>query len=309
MKAIIQIFAAILFVSSVYFAQNTSPVVSNVSFNYDGAHVTVTYDVTDAEQSTVTIRMKVSTDGGSSWGYNYGTATGDIGENISTGTGKTITFDFSNNNATLKIRIIAYDETAGGTDCGKVYDDTGPHEDGDDNYYYATIVIGDKCWIKDNINTGTRVDANGQETSGSTAKEKYCYNDDPNYCNTYGGLYIWEKAKIACPDGWRLPTKEEYQELLDYARNSGNELKRSGSHGGTDVSGFDGLLGGYHGHGSNVDEYNYVEDAGYFWTITENPDDNTEATVFKLHDGDNTEFSDVMKKTHAASVRCIKDWP
>ena len=304
------LFISILLLSmATILSANTSPTVSNVSFTSNGTQITVTYDVTDAEEDTVTIRMKVSTDSGTTWNYNYGTATGDIGEKIPTGTGKTITFDFTGDSSTVKIKIIAYDEAAGGTDCGKVYDSSGPHEDGDDNYYYATIVIGDKCWIRDNINTGTRVDANGQETSGSSAKEKYCYKDSSSYCNTYGGLYIWEKAKIACPDGWRLPTKQEYQELLEYARNSGNELKRSGSHDGTDVSGFDAILGGDHGHSANLDEYNYIEEYGYFWTITENPDDSTKATAFRLFEGDNAYFNDNVLKTLAASVRCIKDWP
>ena len=31
-----------------------------------------------------------------------------------------------------------------------------------------------------------------------------------------GYLYTWEGAKRACPPGWRLPSKEDFEELLDY---------------------------------------------------------------------------------------------
>jgi uncharacterized protein (TIGR02145 family) len=31
----------------------------------------------------------------------------------------------------------------------------------------------------------------------------------------YGNYYTWEEAKNRCPDGWRLPTKEEFEKLSD----------------------------------------------------------------------------------------------
>ncbi len=54
----------IVLMSTHLFAQNTNPVVSNVAFSISGTTVTVTYDVTDAEQATVTIGMEVSSDNG-----------------------------------------------------------------------------------------------------------------------------------------------------------------------------------------------------------------------------------------------------
>jgi uncharacterized protein (TIGR02145 family) len=39
----------------------------------------------------------------------------------------------------------------------------------------------------------------------------------------YGNLYTWEEAKNACPDGWRIPTKKELEELVEgaYITNNG----------------------------------------------------------------------------------------
>ncbi len=52
--------------------------------------------------------------------------------------------------------------------------------------------------------------------------EKYCYDDNTSNCDTYGGLYQWEEmmqyvttpgAQGICPDGWHLPTDEEFKTM------------------------------------------------------------------------------------------------
>ena len=67
LKNILYYIAIIVFFTSQLWAQNTNPVVTNVTFSITGTTVTVHYDVTDAEQSTVTISMEVSSDGGTTW--------------------------------------------------------------------------------------------------------------------------------------------------------------------------------------------------------------------------------------------------
>jgi len=54
------------------------PTVTNVAFSISGTTVTVNYDVA-ATTGTVTISMNVSSDNGTTWNFNYGTASGDIG--------------------------------------------------------------------------------------------------------------------------------------------------------------------------------------------------------------------------------------
>jgi len=52
--------------------------------------------------------------------------------------------------------------------------------------------------------------------------EKYCYNNDPAKCATFGGLYRWDEAmqyttvqgtQGICPSGWHIPTDEELKVL------------------------------------------------------------------------------------------------
>ena len=71
-----------------------------------------------------------------------------------------------------------------------------------------------------------------QNAANNGVIEKYCYNDDPNNCNTYGGLYQWNEAmqyvttqgaQGICPSGWHIPTYAKLQTLKTaVVDNNGN---------------------------------------------------------------------------------------
>ena len=45
----------------------------------------------------------------------------------------------------------------------------------------------------------------------------WCYPDNnPANKNTYGLLYNWAAASGVCPTGWHLPSRGEWQQLIDY---------------------------------------------------------------------------------------------
>ena len=81
--------------------------------------------------------------------------------------------------------------------------------DSRDGKTYKIAKIGNQVWMAENLN---------YETNGS-----YCYKDDPEKCAKYGRLYIWESALNACPVGWHLPTKGEYETLLGYVEKQEKE--------------------------------------------------------------------------------------
>jgi len=93
-----------------------------------------------------------------------------------------------------------------------------------------------------------------QNQSNNGIIEKYCYNNDSNYCDIYGGLYQWHEAmayetasstKGICPEGWHIPSQEEFEILATTVNNNANALKTVGqSLGSTNESNFSGLLGG-----------------------------------------------------------------
>ncbi|MEI7813122.1 MAG: FISUMP domain-containing protein, partial [Ignavibacteria bacterium] len=98
---------------------------------------------------------------------------------------------------------------------------------------YHTVQIGSQCWLKENLDVGTMVNGSRNQINNGTT-EKYCYDDKPSNCATYGGLYQWDEAmaysttpgsKGICPTGWHIPTDAEYQTLIASANNNSNVLK------------------------------------------------------------------------------------
>jgi len=169
-------------------------------------------------------------------------------------------FDFETN--VLELRwLLAQSSTNLGDPCPGFPTIT----DSRDGKVYNTVLIGSQCWLRENLNIGTRIDGSQVQTSNSMI-EKYCYNDDPDKCETYGGLYQWNEAmqystiegtQGICPDGWHIPTKVEFQILQTFVGADGNALKAigqgTGLGAGTNTSGFSALLAGYRWGDENPD--------------------------------------------------------
>jgi len=128
------------------------------------------------------------------------------------------------------------------------------------DYYgkiYKTVQIGNQCWLRENLDVGIRINWRTGQLDNEII-EKYCYNDSIENCNKYGGLYYWNEAvnydtaqgaQGICPEGWHIPTLEEYQTLNANVDGSANALKTIGQGtddgAGTNTSGFSVIFGGY----------------------------------------------------------------
>ncbi|MEE9430025.1 MAG: FISUMP domain-containing protein [Melioribacteraceae bacterium] len=286
---------------------NTNPVVTNVSFSLTGTTVTVTYDVTDAQQGSLTINMEVSEDGGTTWDYNFGSATGHIGVGITIGSNKTITWTYNGSSSgSVRIKIIADDLV------------------GDQIYYsgqvYNTVTIGSQTWLKENLNIGTMINSTSDGTNSDGEQtdngiiEKYCYSNDESNCDSHGALYQWDEVmqyvstegtQGLCPTSWHIPSKPEWQTLVAEVGSSSNALKAigqgAGDGEGTNSSDFSALLTGYRNYSNGT-----FTNKGYstlYWTSTENGP----ATTVQM-----SYYTDIIKfinfnTTYGFSIRCIKD--
>lgn len=173
---------------------------------------------------------------------------------------------------------------------------------------YNTIQISSQCWLKENLDVGIMIPAI-KNASNNTQIEKYCFNNDPGNCTTYGGLYQWDEAmayistagsKGICPDGWHVPTFQEFVTLESTVDYKGNTLKKWGSEGGN-TSGFSALLAG-----NRSDDTQFFKVGTYFWASTFLSADN--AYVLTLYDDNRDEVSIFnTTKKHGFSIRCIKD--
>lgn len=285
-------------------AQNTNPTVTNVAFSCSETTVTVTYDVSDPEQDVFTIYMEVSLDGGNTWDYDYGATSGDIGGNIAEGTNKSITWTYSGeliNNCVVKILA---DDLVG----DQIYDSRS-------RTIYNTVSIGGQTWLKENLNIGTMINSNSgnDDQTDNNVIEKYCYNNDPNYCDTYGGLYQWneamaystlEGAQGICPDGWHIPTESEFQTLIGNVSNSANALKEvgqgRGDGSGTNTSGFSARLAGVRKYTDG--SFSARNDSTRIWCSKRN------YNLYIYYDEDRILFgntyNDIIQNGY--SVRCIQ---
>ncbi len=200
-----------------------------------------------------------------------------------------------------------------------------------DGNFYNTILIGDQCWMKENLNVT-------KDPIGNNIT-RYCYDDIPGNCDLYGGLYDWSTAtdilwggqfqQGICPFGWHIPGLSEWQQLEDYIESEGvtnlqvgNTLKScrqvdtplggnclTSEHPrwdsdpaqyGTDAFGFAGYPGGV-----KSDTYFFRGKGGNWWTATESDESNANSTGLRSDNGAlGYKFS---LKSVGYSVRCVRN--
>jgi uncharacterized protein (TIGR02145 family) len=169
---------------------------------------------------------------------------------------------------------------------------------------YRTVKIGDQVWMAENLNYKT--------------EDSYCYKDDEANCAKFGRLYIWKSAMSACPAGWHLPSKGEFEILLKSVggvqdkekawqwNDAGKKLKSSSgwneNGNGDDVFGFSMFPAGVrYGNGDYAGDGN-VE---YFRSSTEDGDDC--AYFMGLNYSFDEAILNYSTKGYGLSVRCLKD--
>ena len=197
---------------------------------------------------------------------------------------------------------------------------------------YHTIQVFSQCWFKENLNAGTMIPGN-QEMEDNNTIEKYCYDDNEDNCNEYGGLYQWNElmqytmtsgAQGICPDGWHVPTDDDWV-ILDGAVDSqygigdpewynsalngfdaGLNLKSengwSPNGNGYDLFGFTALPAGQRISNGYFDGFSYKAS---FWSSSEDyPGASWYRTLSYIFDG-----IDRSSQTNnwGKSVRCIRD--
>lgn len=199
----------------------------------------------------------------------------------------------------------------------ELFDSTAIHDRRDDNKY-KTVVIGDDTWMAENLRFA--------------APGSFCYEDLDTRCRSYGRLYTWTTAmklpadyidnsstggitvehQGICPDGWHIPTNEEWialgQKALNMRRGgigAALKSKEGWARGGAPISAvskFNALPSGsrytdgeYLELGSSTYYWTAVGGdgmGGVYWYLVNNKDEFTSAEDF-----DNAAFS----------LRCVKN--
>ena len=169
-----------------------------------------------------------------------------------------------------------------------------------DKQIYKTVVIGSQTWMAQNLNYAT--------------ENSYCYNDNADNCSKYGRLYTWAAAMGACPSGWHLPTRSEFEMLFSSVggqSTAGKMLKSTSGWkcggDGLDAYSFSALPVGfiYNYGGGSYYEGDYIG----FWSSNEIYIDGRfdHAYLMSLYYYYDNALLDYDRKTNALSVRCVKD--
>jgi uncharacterized protein (TIGR02145 family) len=181
---------------------------------------------------------------------------------------------------------------------------------------YNTVEIGTQCWLKENLNVGEMILGSQQQTNNGIL-EKYCYLDNPANCELYGALYQWSEAmqyeltpgsRGICPEGWHIPTLEDFELLTSDLCGDGNTLKAvgqgTGAGAGTNTTGFSAKLSGRrYSNGT----YGSLGSISVFWTSSELGFSGFYGYFMHLYaTGKNVALAD-LAKGYGFCIRCVKD--
>ncbi len=135
---------------------------------------------------------------------------------------------------------------------------TGTFTDQRDGNEYKWVEIGEQVWMAENLAW--------KPDDGLY----WSYRNRDAYVEKYGYLYDWNSAQTVCPAGWRLPSYEDFKELLNHAGSrpalmlkAADGWQKNGN--GTDQFGFAALPGGKYAPAYGFDDGDLL---GFWWTST-----------------------------------------
>lgn len=171
----------------------------------------------------------------------------------------------------------------------------GKFTDKRDGNVYRTVTVNGVTWMAENLRF--------KATPGAAF-----YDNDQNNARQYGMLYDWKTSLTVCPDGWHLPSGNEFRNLSDHFQHHESWIRSS-----HDTLSFEIQLGGMQDHEGTFSE---IDESGYYWTSTDY--DKNSAEYFSYLIIDNMPVTDISRitdiddiqgteKSDKYSVRCIKN--
>lgn len=185
-----------------------------------------------------------------------------------------------------------------------------------DGNIYKTVKIDDQCWMAQNLNY-------------KLEEGSWDYDDNPENGEKYGKLYKQEAALMASPNGWHLPSDEEWKVLegtvdtqlevgseewndwsyrgLDAGKNLKSESEWEENGNGINKFGFNAFPGGYKilDSGPGSDYYENLNFSATFWSST-NAGGN-QLWGRELFSTKNSIHRIFYNDEWALGIRCIKD--
>jgi uncharacterized protein (TIGR02145 family) len=184
-----------------------------------------------------------------------------------------------------------------------------------------SVTIGSQTWMKENLAVSTF--RNGEAIPEAKTHDDWenarinktpvwsYYNFDKTNYGKYGKLYNWyavNDSRGLAPQGWHIPTNDEWTQLTDFLGGKGIAGKKIKSKtgwnkngNGTNESGFNAIPSGLHDHG----KFSYQGFYSGFWCSSPHFTDNAWLRSF-VYDSNSFNKEDDDFDV-GLSVRCIKD--
>ena len=189
-----------------------------------------------------------------------------------------------------------------------------------DGNVYNVVSIGNQCWMKENLkvthykNGDVIPQVQDKQAWAKLTTGAWCYyNNDASNGTKYSKLYNWyavHDPRGLAPNGYHIPTDEEWKKLTDYLgeeSEAGTKMKSTSgwnnNGNGTNSSGFSGLPGGYRGDDGT---FNYIGNYGYWWSSTDYNTYNAWFRSLNYFNGNVYRYV-YFGKENGFSVRCLRN--
>lgn len=175
------------------------------------------------------------------------------------------------------------------------------HEWIQEEYQYKTCIIGRLEWFAENFH----------QEYGRDQNHDYYHNSIGSKSSKvdFGRLYDWHQAIKNAPQGWRLPTIEDYQELIAYIQsfelNAGTALKSIEHWLGSADKGSD--LFGFCAY-PTINDSETGEAQAWFWTSSKSNDETYPHLCISIKENsNNVNLQSKATDNYYACVRYVRD--
>ena len=210
-----------------------------------------------------------------------------------------------------------------------------------DGQTYRTVIIGEQEWMAENLNYAYL------QPTATLDSSSWCYDNDPENCETFGRLYLWSAAmdsaalfsedgkgcgfaksttsgveivyKICmndsvrgvCPEGWHLPSEDDIFILEDAVSDSSLSFKSTSGWdegcNGIDAYGMSLMPTGFYRTQFSPDRFSGKGSYALFWTSSEVGINQAAGVQISCSYSTILIPGGTSDKSDAYSVRCIKD--
>jgi uncharacterized protein (TIGR02145 family) len=159
-------------------------------------------------------------------------------------------------------------------------------KDSRDSKTYMAFEINGVAWMGENLR--------------HKVGDSWCYDDKGANCQEYGRMYSWDDAKVACPKGWHLPSRAEWDTLVTWLggdRRAGYALAYSDSLGFMIKFGYPPNVNG---------RYSDSDVQASYWTSDENSA-STAWVYYFIKQKLPLVYTNYFSKNYGMMCRCVRD--